>query len=146
MIMMTKWSPASGMYKGRSFDEQKDVTERWSILFNPTDFCLVVFSGDSQQTRHIKKSHFKGGGLFNSVLCCPERLRKAQATASDEHSLFLPGNLWSSPVSLRAHGYFLQLLFFSFTNSQDLAGLSLQTVQYQSTRLKRRRLVQPRDV
>lgn len=58
---MTKWSPALRMYKGRSFDEQRDIMERCSILFNLTDFCLVIFSGDSQQTWQMKKSFFKGG-------------------------------------------------------------------------------------
>lgn len=30
--------------KSRSFDEQKYIMERCSILFNTTDFCLVIFS------------------------------------------------------------------------------------------------------
>lgn len=50
-----KLESALGMYKGRSFDEQKDIMERCSILFNPTDFCLVMFSGDSQLTMADKE-------------------------------------------------------------------------------------------
>ena len=87
---MTKWSPAWGMYEGRSFDEQNDIMERCSILFNPADFCRVIFSGVSQQTWQIKKSCFKGGGsMFNSVLCCLEQQWSALVIASDENTLRL---------------------------------------------------------
>lgn len=67
---MTKRSPALGMYYGRSADEQTDVmvVGRCSILFNPNDFCLVIFSGNSQQTRHIKKSQQH----VSLLLRCPE--------------------------------------------------------------------------
>lgn len=35
--------------------------ERCSILFNTTDFCLVIFSGNSQQTWQIKRICFERG-------------------------------------------------------------------------------------
>lgn len=50
---MTKWSLAFGMCKGRSFDELKDIMEGCSILFNSTDSCLVIFSGNTQRTWQI---------------------------------------------------------------------------------------------
>lgn len=59
MLIISKWSPALGTYKGMSFDEQKDIMERCSILFNPTDFCIVVFSGDM--------ADLEEGGLSNRI-------------------------------------------------------------------------------
>lgn len=64
---MTKRSPAFQMYEGRTFDEQKDVMERCSILFNPIDFCLVIFSWDSHETWLIKKSCFKEGWTCSTL-------------------------------------------------------------------------------
>ena len=102
---MTKRSPASGMCKGRSFDEQKDIMERCSILFNPTDFCLVICSGDSQQTRHREKSY---STLFSAALSNYGRLKLLHLMRTC--SSF---SCWEDPLFVsQSTQVFLQLLFF----------------------------------
>lgn len=63
--------------------------ERCSILLNPADVCLVMFSGGSQRTGQIKRSHFKvGEACLSSVLCCPEHLWEALVITSNELTLW----------------------------------------------------------
>lgn len=110
--------------------------KRRSILFNPTDFCLIIFSGGSQQTWQIKRSCYKGGSMFIFVLCCSEHL-EGLVIASDENVLRL--------FFLGICKDLLQLLFF-FHQQPSLGRAFFVPVQYQSTMLKRCHLTQSKDV
>ena len=90
MIIVTKWSPALGMYKGRSFEEQNGTMERCSILLNPTDFCLVIFFGRFPAHMADQEAFvLKGRSIFHSLL----PLWEARVIASDDAPPLLPGNV-----------------------------------------------------
>lgn len=133
------------MYKGRSFNEQKDIMERCSILFNPTDFCLVIFSGDSQQTWQTKTSRFKGGGMFVFVFCCSEHLEGLSYRIWWERTpAFLSGNL-SRPAISQSEQVFLQLLFFFYQQPRPGRAFFVNSTVSKHN-IKRCHLTQSKDV